>query len=115
MFLVNAAVLGAILGLLRWISGSVIVASVSHGVWNGLAHSLFEFGSRVGALGGRNAALFRPEVGTLGLALNAVFFGVLWRLSRAERESGDRARDGAGRGLLLRSADALAGKRPGST
>jgi len=100
VFLVNAAVLGAILGLLRWISGSVIVASVSHGVWNGLAYSLFGFGSRVGALGVKNAALFGPEVGTLGLALNALFFGVLWRLSRAERESGDRARDGAGRGLL---------------
>jgi membrane protease YdiL (CAAX protease family) len=89
VFLVNAAFLGAIWGLLRWISGSIIVASVSHGVWNGLAYVLFGFGSRVGALGVKKAALFGPEVGILGLALNVVFFGALWRWSGPERSPGN--------------------------
>jgi membrane protease YdiL (CAAX protease family) len=35
IFMINAAVMGAVWGLLRLISGSVIVASVSHGLWNG--------------------------------------------------------------------------------
>lgn len=36
VYLVNAVVIGAIWGMLRLISGSVLVTSVSHAVWNGL-------------------------------------------------------------------------------
>ncbi|HLY05096.1 MAG TPA: CPBP family intramembrane glutamic endopeptidase [Rhizomicrobium sp.] len=82
VFMVNAAVIGAIWGLMRWMSGSVVVSGVSHGVWNGLAYVLFGFGSRVGALGVVNTAVFGPEVGVLGLALNVVFALVValwWR------------------------------------
>jgi len=43
--------MGAAWGLIRWISGSVIVASVSHGVWNGFTYALFGFGTRAGASG----------------------------------------------------------------
>ena len=57
--------MGAAWGLLRWISGSVIVASLSHGAWNGLVYALFGFGTRVGALGVQDTALFGPEVGVL--------------------------------------------------
>jgi membrane protease YdiL (CAAX protease family) len=79
IFLLNAAVLGAVWGVLRLVSGSVIVASASHGLWNGLAYVLFGFGTHSGALGIRNTALYGPEVGLLGLALN--LFGLaalLW-------------------------------------
>ncbi|HEY8022054.1 MAG TPA: CPBP family intramembrane glutamic endopeptidase [Thermoanaerobaculia bacterium] len=79
LFLVNAAVMGAVWGLLRWISGSVIVASLSHGLWNGLAYVLFGFGTKVGALGIANTAIYGPEVGVVGLAVNLVFAAVLWR------------------------------------
>jgi uncharacterized protein len=84
-FMINAAVLGAIWGMLRLISGSVIVASVSHGVWNGLAYVLFGFGTHVGALGIKQTAIYGPEVGVLGLLLNLVFAAVLWRRYRARR------------------------------
>lgn len=80
VFLVNAAFLGAIWGLLRLLSGSVIVASLSHGLWNGITYTLFGFGTTVGALGVENTTLLGPEVGFLGLGLNVVFFAVLWRL-----------------------------------
>lgn len=79
VFMVNAAVIGAIWGLMRQISGSVIVSSLSHGVWNGITYVFFGFGTKVGALGIANIALFGPEVGVLGLALNFAFGAVLWR------------------------------------
>jgi membrane protease YdiL (CAAX protease family) len=78
VFIVNVAVMGAIWGLMRWISGSVIVASVSHGLWNGLDYVFFGFGTKVGALGIKNAALYGPEVGVLGLTLNVFFAATLW-------------------------------------
>ena len=78
IFMLNAAVIGAVWGLLRRQSGSVIVSSVSHGVWNGMAYVLFGFGKKVGALGIKNMGLFGPEIGVLGLALNVVFVATLW-------------------------------------
>jgi CAAX protease family protein len=79
IFLINAAVIGAIWGLMRSISGSIIVISASHGLWNGLTYVFFGFGTRPGALGIANTALFGPEIGILGLALNLVFAIALWR------------------------------------
>ncbi|MBV8199879.1 MAG: CPBP family intramembrane metalloprotease [Acidobacteria bacterium] len=84
VFMVNAAVIGAIWGLLRRISGSVIVASVSHGLWNGGDYVFFGFGTKVGALGIKDTAVFGPEVGVLGLALNIVFAALLWRWWKAQ-------------------------------
>ncbi len=78
IFMLNAAVLGAIWGMLRLISGSLVVASVSHGVWNGLAYVLFGFGAHVGALGISNTAVYGPEIGVLGLLLNGTFAAALW-------------------------------------
>ena len=86
-FLINAALLGAAWGLLRWISGSVIVASLSHGIWNGLVYVLFGFGTRVGALGIKSTALWGPEVGVAGLVLNALFVAALWRWWRAAQRT----------------------------
>jgi membrane protease YdiL (CAAX protease family) len=73
VFMLNAAVLGGIWGMLRLLSGSLVVASVSHGVWNGLAYVLFGFGSHIGALGISNTTIYGPEVGLLGLLLNLGF------------------------------------------
>ena len=78
VFMLNAAVIGAIWGLLRWQSGSVIVSSVSHGIWNGMAYVFFGFGTRAGALGIKNTGLFGPEIGVLGLAGNIAFLAALW-------------------------------------
>jgi membrane protease YdiL (CAAX protease family) len=79
VFLVNAVLMGAIWGLLRLISGSVIVSSVSHGLWNGGAYVFFGFGTKAGALGVQETALYGPEVGVLGLVLNLVFAAGLWQ------------------------------------
>lgn len=82
VYLLNATVMGAAWGLLRWLSGSVIVASVSHGLWNGLAYVFFGFGTKVGALGIENTVVFGPEVGVLGLGLNAGFLVAFWLWAR---------------------------------
>ncbi len=65
--------------MLRLISGSVLVASVSHGVWNGVDYPLFGFGTKVGALGIAETAIYGTEVGILGLIVNVVFAAALWR------------------------------------
>jgi uncharacterized protein len=87
VYLCNAAVIGAVWGLLRAHSGSIIVTSLSHGLWNGIAYVLFGFGSRQGSLGIRNTAVFGPENGFLGLGLNLLFLGLLWRLLQKRGES----------------------------
>jgi len=78
VFMINAAVMGTVWSLLRLISGSVIVASVSHGVWNGGAYVFFGHGTKIGALGIDDTAIYGPEVGILGLALNLIFAAALW-------------------------------------
>jgi membrane protease YdiL (CAAX protease family) len=78
IYMINAAVIGANWGMLRLLSGSLLVTSLSHSVWNGLAYVLFGFGSSVGSLGIANTGLYGPEVGTLGLMLNLAVAVVLW-------------------------------------
>lgn len=78
VFMINAAVIGVIWALIRGISGSVLVSSLAHGIWNGGAYVFFGYGSHSGALGIENTAFYGPEVGLLGLGLNVVFAAVLW-------------------------------------
>jgi len=82
IYLLNATLLGLSWGIMRLVSGSIIVTSVSHGVWNGLAYTLFGFGEKVGVLGIKKTWLFGPEVGLLGIALNLAFVFWLWRKFR---------------------------------
>ena len=78
VFMLNAAVMGLIWGLLRSISGSILVSSISHGLWNGGAYVFFGYGTTVGALGIHETAIYGPEVGLLGLGLNLLFAAALW-------------------------------------
>ena len=78
VYLINATLIGAIFGMLRMASGSVVVPSVCHAVWNGIDYPLFGFGEKVGALGIEQTHIFGPEVGVLGIGLNLAFAGVLW-------------------------------------
>jgi membrane protease YdiL (CAAX protease family) len=86
VYLINATAIGAVWGMLRWWSGSAVVASVSHAVWNGLTYPLFGFGEGVGALGIARTDIFGPEVGILAIPLNLAFAAFLWT---RVRRSGD--------------------------
>jgi len=81
-FFVNATLLGLIWGVLRFGSGSILVSSAGHGLWNGLTYVLFGVGSGTGALGIKDAGIFGPEVGLLGAGLNAVALLCLCTLFR---------------------------------
>ena len=89
VYLLNATLIGLIFGMLRLVSGSVLVASVCHAVWNGIAYPFFGFGEKVGALGIQDTHLFGPEVGYAGLLFNSAFALVLWRVVCMRRPSCD--------------------------
>lgn len=73
-------------GALRLASGSVLVAAWAHGLWSGLAYTLFGYGSARGALAVTDPLRFDPERGWAGVAFNAAVFLWLWRRWRdAER------------------------------
>ena len=78
IFLINATLLGAVFGMFRMASGSVVAPSICHAVWNGIDYPLFGFGERVGALGIEQTHIYGPEVGTLGVSVNLVFAVALW-------------------------------------
>lgn len=78
VLLLNAVAIGIVWGMLRSLSGSIIVTSVCHAVWNAGVYVLFGFGTTVGALGVRNTAIYGPESGWLGLVVNTTLALVLW-------------------------------------
>jgi membrane protease YdiL (CAAX protease family) len=82
IFLVNAALLGVIWGLLRSASGSIVVASLAHGLWNGVDYVLYGAGPRPGLLGVTATVIYGPEVGLAGIAANLAFALALWRSTR---------------------------------
>lgn len=77
VYILNAGVVGFVWALMRRRSGSIVVTSVSHGVWNSLAYVLFGEGTAIGVLGIHNTVVFGPEVGVFGLALNLGLAAVL--------------------------------------
>ena len=83
IYLVNVFLVGAIWGLMRMMSNSVLVPSVSHAIWNAIAYAFFGVGSKVGALGIQQTEIYGPEIGYMGIAFNLCFLSalaVLWRL-----------------------------------
>jgi membrane protease YdiL (CAAX protease family) len=83
LFMLNAAVLGAVWAVMRERSGSILVSSLSHGLWNGCDYVLFGFGTHHGALGIADTAFYGPEVGLLGLGLNVAFLLLLLLFGRS--------------------------------
>lgn len=89
IYLLGACTAGLVWGMLRQVSGSIIVTSLSHGLWNGLAYPLFGT-TDAGALGIKNAAVFGPEKGLLGLVLNIMLMAAFWWwLNRDSPQSGN--------------------------
>ena len=93
LFIVNVAVIGGIWGCLREMSQSIIVSSVSHGIWNGFAYVLFGYGTKAGALGIKNSELYGPETGLLGLVLNVAFLLILLGSRRGQSQLSPEKRE----------------------
>jgi membrane protease YdiL (CAAX protease family) len=78
LYIINASLIGVAWGLLRLISGSVVVAAVTHGIWNATAYVFFNNGAEIGVLGIQDIATYGPEAGGIGLALNLGYTIGLW-------------------------------------
>lgn len=78
LYLTGGVVGGLIFGLLRYISGSIIVSSFSHALWNTIVYILFGFGGGIGILGIKMTGIYHPESGLLGLAFGIIFVAILW-------------------------------------
>lgn len=90
VFLINATLIGGVFGFLRLTSGSILVPSVCHSVWNAFDYPLYGFGEKVGALGIENTHIFGPEVGILGIGINSFFAFALylwWKTHPQHRQS----------------------------
>jgi membrane protease YdiL (CAAX protease family) len=87
VLLVNGVVVGCIWGGLRLVSGSILVTSVCHALWNAAVYALFGFGTTVGALGVTQTLIYGPESGILGLVMNLVLAALLWRWWRRRQHS----------------------------
>ena len=78
IYLINGTILGLIWGILRMVSGSVLVPAVSHAVWNGIDYPLFGFGEKIGALGITDTHLYGPDVELFGIVLGLTFLTLIW-------------------------------------
>jgi membrane protease YdiL (CAAX protease family) len=88
IFIANAAIMGAIWGMMRARSRSILVPSVSHSVWNAIAYALFGEGPKLGLLGITQTATFGAEVGVVGLLSNVAFALALFLRYRSDFSSG---------------------------
>lgn len=78
IYITGGIIGGLTFGLLRYISGSIIVSSFSHAIWNTVVYILFGFGSSIGILGIKMTNIFSPESGLLGLIFGLAFMAILW-------------------------------------
>jgi hypothetical protein len=78
ILLSNAVLIGGTWGLLRSLSGSILVTSVCHAVWNAAVYTFFGFGATIGVLGVKQTAIYGPESGLVGLGLNLALAAGLW-------------------------------------
>ncbi|KPK89811.1 hypothetical protein AMJ80_09260 [bacterium SM23_31] len=79
IYLINILLVGINFGLIRLLSGSIIICSVSHSMWNALLYSIFGHGTNTGILSEFNYQLFDPERGYMGIIINIlVALFLLW-------------------------------------
>lgn len=90
IYYANVFLLGLAWGLLRMVSGSILVACTAHASWNAFAYVLFGYGMKSGVLGVSRVSVFGPERGVLGIAVNAAvaLLLLMWWRRRGSNASG---------------------------
>jgi membrane protease YdiL (CAAX protease family) len=79
IYLANVVLLGMIWGIMRAASGSILVPTVSHAVWNAFAYVYYGYGPKTAALDISWVGMFDPERGVLGLIVNSIALLFFWR------------------------------------
>jgi len=77
-YVLGSTAFGVAMGVLRLRSGSVVVPSACHALWNATVYTLFGAGEKTGQLGIADHRVFDPERGYAGLVLAVVAAIVLW-------------------------------------
>jgi len=77
-YVLGSTAFAVAMGLLRLRSGSVIVPSFCHALWNATVYTLFGAGAKVGQLGIADHDMWDPERGYAGLALALAAALFLW-------------------------------------
>jgi membrane protease YdiL (CAAX protease family) len=77
-YVVGSTVFGVAMGLLRLRSGSIIVPSFCHALWNASVYTFFGAGEKVGQLGISDSSIWDPERGYAGLVLTVLVAVLLW-------------------------------------
>ena len=77
-YVVGSTAFGVAMGLLRLRSGSIIVPSFCHALWNASVYTFFGAGEKVGQLGISDSNIWDPERGYAGLVLAVLAAVLLW-------------------------------------
>lgn len=77
-YVLGSTAFGVAMGLLRLRSGSVVVPSACHALWNATTYTLFGAGEKIGQLGVTDHSLWDPERGYAGLVLALAAAVILW-------------------------------------
>jgi CAAX protease family protein len=77
-YILGSTVFGIAMGLLRLRSGSIVVTSACHALWNASAYTFFGAGEKVGQLGISDTSLWDPERGYAGLVLAILAAALMW-------------------------------------
>lgn len=84
-YVLGSTAFGVAMGLLRLRSGSIIVPSACHGLWNATVYTFFGTGEKTGQLGVADHSVWDPERGYAGLILAIVAAAILWVWVRPAR------------------------------
>ena len=77
-YVIGSTAFGVAMGLLRLRSGSIIVPSACHALWNALVYTFFGAGEKMGQLGVADPSIWDPERGYAGLVLAMLVAALLW-------------------------------------
>jgi len=84
-YVLGSTAFGVAMGLLRLRSGSIVVPSACHGLWNATVYTLFGAGEKSGQLGVADHGVWDPERGYAGLMLAIAAAVLLWAWVRPAR------------------------------
>lgn len=77
-YVLGATLFGVAMGLPRLRSGSIVVSSACHALWNAADYTFFGTGMKVGQLGITDTSVWDPERGYAGLVLALLVAMLLW-------------------------------------
>lgn len=77
-YVLGSTAFGVAMGLLRLKSGSIVLPSLCHALWNASVYTFFGAGNKVGQLGISDPTLWDPERGYAGLILSILASIFLW-------------------------------------